>query len=123
MGFWDWHEKLTVKVSEKNLRLAILGKMLAWVAIGSLLTIQLVPWAYYILVVAVILLFNYHLTALILWIKKQRIKHCYNMYGFIGLGLLTLYFGIQTPQLPFKWHVLAIGVALGMPALVEIFKR
>ena len=120
MGSLDWHEKLVRKISERNINLTILGKALAWFALGSIFSIELVRWGYIILIASVYLIFRHIIKSFMQYLYGYKINYLNQMLGISGLLLLILFLGIQTPQMPFKIYVFIFGVILAIPALFNL---
>jgi len=97
---------MRVKLNERGLQWLHLGLFLFFLSLGSMFSIELVRYGYYLLlIVAVVLIgsmsheFKKPLTGptLVLWA------------GVLGL---MLFVGIQTPQLPLKGAVIIISVLI-----------
>ena len=116
MGFVEWHGNLVKKVSASNLTLAVTGKAIVAVALGSMFAIELVRYGIFILPVAVVILVGYLSQNLTDWHKNRKTSYGSHLLGWVGALLLLLYFGIQSPQIPFKIPVLVIGILLVLPA-------
>ena len=103
-------------LTERQLNMGILGLVLAVLALGSMFSIDLVGYAYYVLIAATIILVNYVSDSIV----HKKVRH---LWGFIGMLLLVLFFGIQTPQAPFKIYILILGVILTIPALFNVVRK
>lgn len=119
----DWHENLVRKISKRNLDLAILGKFLAILSLGSIFSIDLVRYGLFILIIGVLITIGYLNRNFISWHQNKEITYKRHVYGFIGAGLLMLFLGIQLTFLPFKIYVLIIGIIITIPALIDIIKK
>ncbi|MBD3312825.1 hypothetical protein GF345_00090 [Candidatus Woesearchaeota archaeon] len=122
MGIWEWQEKLVKKASERNIRLAIIGKLIALIAIGALFSVQLIQYGYYIVTAATLILGIYFVGAFARWRKKKITTYSNNALGWIGMALLALYLGIQSPQIPYSIYILGLGIILTIPSLIEVVK-
>ena len=123
MAFFEWHEKVTKKVSGTNLKLVIAGKLLFWVALGSYFSAELSGYAYIFLVLGVLFSLYYSTTSFINYLKNQKIKYTGHISGFVGGLFLTLFLGISTPALPYPLYLIVLGILLGLPALGNILKK
>jgi hypothetical protein len=122
MGFFKWHEKFVRKVREKNIGLAIIGKSIVFLALGSIFSIELVVYGYIILLLAAYLLLTYCMLSYRLYVYHKKMKYMSHFMGVSGLLLLMLFVGIQSTQIPFKIYFLLFGVALIIPATVDLIK-
>ena len=122
MKFFTWHEKLVRKVTERNLNLVITGKLLITFSLGTIFSITLVRYGYFILVAATFILMQYLITNFMQWFRGGKVSYGFHVFGFLGLFLLVLFLGIQSPQVPFKIYILIIGLILTIPAYVNILK-
>jgi len=138
MCFTKWHQGLLRRISEKNLKLVLLGKLLVWFAIGSYFSIQLASVSYIILTIGTILLAIY-LNRVVVTLKgKGSVPYGSHLVGFMGGMLIVLYFGQQSPQVglglfaflfgiqnppDIRPWLIVIGILMGLPALFEMMKN
>ncbi len=122
MGLFKWEERLTRKISKRNLKLAIQAKILIVLSLGSLFSIELVKYGYYILLLSFIVILIYIQNNFFKWYNKEKINFPILELGSFGMFLLALFTGIQSPQIPFKIYILILGIILIIPAIINIFK-
>ena len=92
----------------KGLDYILFGVTLLGVALGSMFSIELVKYGYWILLLSCLLLVNYVFDSpKILMGGKMKARSFW--IGFVGIGLLVLFLGIQSPQVPFKIWILGVG--------------
>ncbi len=116
MGLFAWHEKLARGISGRNLSLAIVGKFIGLVMLGSLFSLELVTIGYFLLLVGVALLFVYFYNAYPSYVAKKRMTYESQLWGVSSLFLLGLYLGIQSPHIPFQWYIFGASVIMVLPA-------
>ena len=116
-------ENLVKKVGENNLRWAIAGKFLVILSLGSIFSINLVQYNYAFLITSAIILIAYISDTLTKRHRNIEISYTSYMAGYIGIALVVLCLGIQSPQLPFKIYLLIIGFLLVVPSLRDIIKN
>jgi len=123
MYFFNSHKKLTERVSNGNLELALIGKFIDWFALGSIFSIQLVQYGYFFLLISMVILTNYCSRIFTFWMQGKKVYYRHHFFGLLGLFLLVLFTGIQTPQLPFKKYVFLLGLLFLIPAIIDLFKK
>ena len=57
------------------------------------------------------------------WHAKKDITYKNHLVGGIGLILLVVYLGIQSPQLLAKKYIMIIGFVLLLPAAIELARK
>ena len=106
--------KSRIRKKEKKTRLdweyITFGMILIAIALGSMFSIELVRYGYWILIVSSLLLVHYVMNGLRLLNGKGKLRRKSYFFGFLGLVLLILFLGIQSPQIPFKIWILGIGL-------------
>lgn len=120
--FVKWREKIARKISEKNLKLYIIGTFLLCFALGGLLSVQLMKYAYLMLGLSIIILVNTSYSNMLDWYKKKKLEYIPTTIGTLGVLVLLMFFGIQTPGTPFKEVILGIGLLLMIPGFVDVVK-
>jgi len=75
MGFFTWHEKVAGSVSERSLGFVLAGKSIVIFIIGVIFSIELVQFAYFILIISVLLLVNYILKTYKSVLIKKKVKY------------------------------------------------
>lgn len=115
-------DKIFSKISSKHLDWAILGIVLILFSIGSMFSIKLVRYGYWIIVISSLTLFSYVNTTILNWHENKKIPNRTILLGFFGVIILIGFLGIQTPQMPFKKILLVIGVLLIIPGIYEAVK-
>ena len=98
------------KIDLKSLDYILFGVILMVVSLGSMFSIELVRYGYWILIVSSLLLVHYVMNGLRLLNGKGKLRRKSYFFGFLGLVLLILFLGIQSPQIPFKIWILGIGL-------------
>lgn len=109
------------KVTERNLGLAILGEALIAFSVGTIFSIKLVKYGYFILIISTFIIVSYINNVFKSQIKDKEVKYTTHVLGFIAGFLLLIILGIQSPHAPFKIYILMIGFILTLPALINIF--
>lgn len=122
MGFMKWHENIFMKIRPSFLQMAAFGKILSFMALGAIFSMQLVQYSYYLLILASLLLLYAITDILVLYRGKKKLSYEKILLTFIGLGLLFLFLGIQSPQLPYQLPLFIFGIVLALPASVDMFK-
>ncbi len=115
--------KLIKEVSERNLQLAITGKLVVFLSIGSIFSLKLVKYGYFILLISVLLVSSYAGKIWMSGIKGIREEYSKHVFGALGVFLFILFVGIQSPQLPIKVYILIFGILLTVPAFLSLTKR
>jgi uncharacterized membrane protein len=106
-------------VSEKNLGYFIFGETLIAISLGSMNSLNLVRYGFFIFIAATLLGVTYINSTLIRIQRKDVIRPFTRVLGYLGGFLLVFYFGIQSPQLPFKNIIFVGGLFLIAPAVIE----
>ncbi|MBS3059948.1 MAG: hypothetical protein J4432_00355 [DPANN group archaeon] len=123
MNLMKQYEDTSKKISRESYRLLISGKFIAVFAIGAMLSRQLFLYAYFIMMASVLLVLAYTQISLVHWHGNQKTPYKTHVIGSLGAMLLVLFFGIQSPQMPYPIYVLLLGVLFGIPALRDILNR
>jgi hypothetical protein len=121
MGIMEWEQKKIKKISNNSLSYALFGKILVYLMIGSIFSIQFVRFGYYILLISTIFLVHYLNKAFFAWKNNKKLSFGTHVFGFFGVLLLVTFFGVQSPQIPFKIYILILGILLALPAAKELF--
>ncbi len=116
-------KKLSERITANALSFSLLGKTLIAISLGAIFSRQLVQYSYYLLLIISILLIYYLNASWIQWKKNARITFTTLIWGSLSIGLLAFLIGIQSPQLPAKEYVLAIGILSLLPALRSMFHK
>lgn len=116
----EWNEKPVRRITETNLSLALYGGMIAAFSLGSMFSIQLVRYGYFIMIASTVVVAVYLKTSFMNWYKNVEIDYSTHLFGLAGVLLLLLFFGIQSSQVPFKVYLLIIGLILILPALINM---
>jgi uncharacterized membrane protein len=106
-------------VSEQNLGYFIFGETLIAISLGSINSLNLVKYGFFIFIAATLLGVTYINSTLIRIQRKEVIRPFTLVLGYLGGFLLVFYFGIQSPQLPFKNIIFMGGLFLIAPAVIE----
>ncbi len=113
----------TKRISEKSLGLLVFGETLIALSLGSIYSLRLVSEGYYIFIAASLLSVSYINSTLLIMLRSREASLITYIVGFTGGFLLALFFGIQSPQLPFKNIVLLAGALLLLPTLKDLTRR
>ncbi len=110
------------KLSRKRLGILLLGLSLSTLSLGGLYSIQLVRTglSFAIFNLGIILSTYYIFTSIIYSHEGKTLKKSTKYLGLLGGFLLLFFFGIQSPQLPFKKILLISGIGI---TLLVILKR
>lgn len=114
-------------MKKKNKKLVIRGLnyilpaiFLISLALGSIFSINLVKYGFFIMLAMVLVVIYYLNESLTNYYKNKKMGKFTLYAGFIALIFVSGFFGMQSPQLPFKIYILIIGLVL---ILVGIIKR
>ncbi|MAG48036.1 hypothetical protein CL617_05500 [archaeon] len=119
---FNFFERITKKVSERNLRLGLTSEILIILVLGSMFSIELVKYGYFILLGAMLLIFHALNVVLFNWYKNSKTNFRTIFYGIFGFELLIFFIGIQTPQVPLKIYILIAAILIGLPSVRDMFK-
>jgi hypothetical protein len=111
------------KISSKSLSYLIFSKFLIILVIGSYFSIELVKYGYFILLIGVLVVFHSALSSFLDYKEHIFAKYYKRLINFVGVALLVLFFGVQSPQIPFKIFFLIIGLLLMVPAIRDLLGR
>ncbi len=124
------YAKLVRSVPDDWLRIALLGKMIAVFGLGAVFSRQLIsagfgPFGlgYMLIAIAVVVLVSTLNTNFLSWKRNKKVSvwHYYGVYT--GLSLLVLFFGMQSPHVPYKEGVVVIGLVMMLPAYYYMLKN
>jgi len=111
------------KKNEKPIRKAsnyfLPGIVLTTLALGSMFSINLVRYGLFIMFAMVLVVIYYLNGSLTDYYKNKKMSKFTTYTGFIALILVSGFFGMQSPQLPFKIYILIIGIILILVGLVK----
>jgi hypothetical protein len=108
------------ELSDKNLGYFIFGETLIAVSLGSMNSLNLVRYGFFIFIAATLFAVTYINSTLIRHKRKDDIPPFTLVIGYLGGFLLVFFFGIQSPQLPIKNIIYIGGLILMLPAAIEI---
>ena len=91
--------------------------------IGSMFSLNLVRYGYFMIIAFSLLMFHFFGSVLKNNIEKKQFGKFTGAIGFIGVFLIFLFFGIQSPQIPFKNYLLIAGIAIIIYGLVGLNKK
>ena len=123
MDYIKWHARIVQKYSHLSIYTFVIGKLLVIFTLGSYLSIKLVKYNYFILLVATLLLTTYLVHNFMSWQIKEEIIYKDHLIGGVGLFLLILFVGIKSPQIIAKKYILILGLVLFLPSIYEFFKK
>lgn len=102
-----------VRKKKKNaLSYLLPGISLFFLGIGSLFSVDLVRYSFWLMLAMILVVIFYINGTLLKGFNKKFLSKNDVSLGFLSLVLVTLFFGIQSPQLPFDVYVIAIGLVL-----------
>ncbi len=107
-------------LSGKNLGYFVFGETLTALSLGAMNSLKLVRYIDLVLIAATILAITYINSTLIRLKRKEDIPPFTLAIGYLGGFLLVFFFGIQSPQLPFKNIIFIGGLILMLPAAIDI---
>jgi len=102
---------------------AVSGLFLIIFIIGSMFSRHFIRYGYFIILAFALLMFHFYLSVLRSNLKKKRFGKYIGIVGFIGVALIFLFFGIQSPQVPFRNYFLAFGITIVIWGLWGWFKK
>ena len=123
MKLLAWTEQLPRKISERNLALGLTGKLLFMFFLGTQFSHVLVKYSYGLLLAGIFILVSAFIEYYAYWHHKKSLSFAVLVWGTIGVYLLILFFGIQSPQIPYKLVLLLLSVLLLIPANVDLLRK
>ena len=91
--------------------------------IGSIFSLSLVRYGYFMIIAFSLLLLYFFNNTLKENIERKQFGKFTLVIGFVGVFLVFLFFGIQSPQIPFKNYLLIAGIAIIIYGLVGFRKK
>ena len=113
-------EKIIRMIQERNLALAVVGKLVIVFLLGTVLASSLILYTYEILVAGAVFLVVYVMLTMVAWYKEETISLALTILCMSGTYLVVLLLGALTPTLPYKWFLLILGIALFVPAWLDL---
>lgn len=104
-------KKKETKRGRGDLEYVTFGIVLIAVALGSMFSIELVRYSYWIFILSTLLLVHYVMNGIRL-LQGSRLRGKSYAFGFGGISLLLLFLGIQSPQIPFKIWIFSAGMLI-----------
>jgi len=101
----------------------MIGMFLIFFILGSFFSVLGNSVGYLLLLVSAFILISYVIHSFMSWHAKKDITYKNHLVGGIGLILLILYLGIQSPHLLGRKYIMIIGFVLLLPATIELAKR
>jgi len=123
MGFIQWHERTIKKITPRNFSLLFFGKILIILILGSMFSLDLVDYGYIMVALSTALLIHYFTIVFSTINNKKKITYGAHLFGSVGAFVLLFFFGIQSPQIPFKMAILVLGMLMMGPGLLDVFKK
>lgn len=116
-------EKYLRKIKQNNFRLALSGDILVVFSLGSIFSIALVTYSYWIMLISLLIgiIFGYNM--ILTWYNKNKLRFKEFIVAYIAIILLAVYLGMQNPQILFKKYLLLLGILMVIPAIVNIIKK
>jgi len=99
------------------------GIVLTSLSLGSILFLELIRYSFFIMLATVLVSVYYINGSLTSFYENKKMSSFLSHSGIFSLVLLSLFFGMQSSQLPMKNIFLVIGVVLLLIGLVKIGKR
>ena len=91
-------------------------------ALGSIFSINLVKYGFFIMLAMVLVVIYYLNESLASYYKNKKMNKITISFGFVALILVSGFFGMQSPQLPFKIYIVIIGIVFLLVGLWKIKK-
>lgn len=123
MNLLELDKKMVLRVSAPNVRHALMGQALFFLALGSIFSLKLVRYGYFIFLAATLLAVVQINGSFSRWHAKVTSSYGQEVLGVVSALLLMLFLGIQSPQIPFKPYLLALGLIFMLPALRDALKN
>ncbi|PIN87650.1 hypothetical protein COV12_02700 [Candidatus Woesearchaeota archaeon CG10_big_fil_rev_8_21_14_0_10_32_24] len=123
MKFLEWHGKKVRKLSHYSFYSSMIGMFLIFFMFGSLFSGSWNPASYVLLLISAFVLISYVIHSFMSWHAKEDITYKNHLIGGIGLAILILYLGIQSPELLAKKYIMIIGFVLLLPATIELARK
>ena len=120
--FFRFQEKFIHRIKKKHLNLALTGEAIVILALGSILSLSLSTYSYYILILGSLISLHYIHKGLGLWFDNKKTDYKTHFYGYIGIYLILFLVGIQSPQMPFAWAILTLGIVLTIPSIKDVLQ-
>jgi len=116
-------ERLGKKIAAKHFNIFMWGLIIVLISMGAMFAVTLARFTYYALLIISFIFFNYTITLVANYFQKKKTKYSTHFFGGIGVMILALLFGVQSPQIPFKLVILILGVVLMLPGLKDLLKN
>ena len=123
MKFIELHGKTARKLSHYSFYSSMIGMFLIFFTLGSFFSVLGKSVGYLLLLISAFILISYVIHSFMSWHAKKDITYKNHLVGAIGLVLLILYLGIQSPQLLGKKYIMIIGFVLLLPATIELARK
>lgn len=111
------------RFSESDLGSIIIGLSLITFSPGGIYSIKLVKYGYFILTGGTFILISSTRNFFNCWFSGKEIKGRTAYLGLAASFLIALFFGIQSPHVPYKHYILLIGIILILYALNNFIRR
>ena len=109
-------DRLVRRVRPSRLRLALMGQSFIALALGSTFSLSLVRYGYFLFIGATLLATISLNNAFASWHAGREQTYGSTVLGLLSSMLLMLFLGIQSPQIPAKGALMALGILLMIPA-------
>lgn len=107
---------------ERSVANVVSGLLIIILMVGSMFSRHLLRYGYFIIIAFSLLMYYFFTGILNENFKKKFLGKFIGAIGFFGIFLIFLFFGIQSPQIPFKNYVLVIGIAVALYGLIGLRK-
>ena len=99
------------ELESESLNKILVGILIIGFSIGSIFSLKFVRYGYWIIIGVTLIMFYYFNNVLRGWYRNIKVNKVIQIVGFIGVFLIFLFFGIQSPQMLFKKWFLGMGIA------------
>ena len=108
--------------TEKAINFILPAIFLISLSLGSIFSINLVKYGFFIMLAMVLVVIYYLNESLANYYKNKKMNKITISFGFVALILVSGFFGMQSPQLPFKIYIVIIGIVFLLVGLWKIKK-
>ncbi|MCH7568611.1 MAG: hypothetical protein IIA87_04275 [Nanoarchaeota archaeon] len=113
-------KKKNKKSIVKSLNYILPAIFLISLSLGSIFSINLVKYGFFIMLAMVLVVIYYLNESLTNYYKNKNMSKFTLYIGFVALILVSGFFGMQSPQLPFKIYILIIGIVLIFIGIIKV---
>ena len=99
------------------------GSFLIIFILGSMFSRHILRYGYFMILAFALLMFHFYLSVLRNNLKGKTFGKYMGIVGFVGVALIFLFFGMQSPQVPFRNYFLAFGLIIILYGLWGWFRE